>query len=111
MANMFSKNGKAHVLEISNRASVQKLTAQDAAGIAAALDNHMSGLNANAHQIGNIAGLATAFTDVYDAIDTKQDAIVGYNGVLSVVTAVNFGSSTVTNKSITIENGIITDIS
>ena len=104
MANTTSKNGKAHVLEISNRASVQKLNAQDAAGIAAALDNHMSGLNANAHQIGNIAGLA-------DVLDAKQDAIVGYNGVLSVVTAVNFGSSTVTNKSITIENGIITDIS
>jgi hypothetical protein len=104
MANTLSKNGKAHVLEISNRASVQKLNAQDAAGIAAALDNHMSGLNVNAHQIGNIAGLA-------DALDAKQDAIVGYNGVLSVVTAVNFGSSTVTNKSITIENGIITDIS
>jgi len=159
MANTLSKNGKAHVLEISNRASIQKAELENLSGITGRLDNHESGLNANAHGISNIAGLQTAINGkepvfskntafnknfgttagtvtqgndsrlsdartptahshaigdiagLADALDAKQDAIVGYNGVLSVVTSVNFGSSTVTNKSITIENGIITDIS
>ena len=63
MALTAGKNGKAHVLEISNRATVQKLSSQDAAGIAVALDNHMSGLNTNSHGISNIAGLQTALND------------------------------------------------
>ena len=103
MANTTGKNGKAHVLEISNRASVQKLTAQDAAGIAAALDNHMSGLNANAHGISNIAGLQTV-------LDGKANAFTGYTGSVVVITGVDFTNSTTTTKTIQVNNGIITSI-
>ena len=96
-------NGRAHVLEISNRASVQKLTLTDVAGITASLENHYSGLNTNAHQIGNIAGLQAE-------LDGKQDVITGYTGNFSVVTTVNFVGQTVTTKTITVDNGIITSV-
>ena len=56
MANI-TKNGKAHVLEMANRASVQKLAGESLSGFTDRLDNHESGLNTNAHGISNIAGL------------------------------------------------------
>ena len=52
-----AKNGKAHVLEMANRASVQKLAGESLSGFTDRLDNHESGLNTNAHGISNIAGL------------------------------------------------------
>ena len=125
MALTSGKNGKAHVLEISNRASVQKLTLTDVAGITNSLDNHYSGLNTNAHQIGNIAGLQAELnskalsshahsisdvTNLQTELDNKADSFYGFTGSLSVVTAVNFGSSTVTTKTIVMENGIVTSI-
>lgn len=125
MALTSGKNGKAHVLELSNRASIQKLTLTDVAGITNSLDNHYSGLNTNAHQIGNIAGLQVVLDDKADIIhehaitdiaglpeelDNKADSFTGFTGSLSVVTAVNFGTSSVTTKTIVIENGIIIEI-
>ncbi len=50
-------NGRAHVLEISNRAAVQSLVLSDETGIISTLENHMSGLNPNAHGVANIGGL------------------------------------------------------
>lgn len=50
-------NGRAHVLEISNRAAVQSLVISDETGIIGTLNNHMSGLNPNAHGVANIGGL------------------------------------------------------
>ena len=55
-----ARNGKAHVLEMSNRATIQKLSAETLSGLTDRLDNHESGLNTNAHGISNIAGLQTA---------------------------------------------------
>lgn len=52
-----SGNGNAHVLEMSNRAAVQKLSDETLSGLTSRLDNHESGLNTNAHQISSIAGL------------------------------------------------------
>ena len=52
-----AKNGKAHVIEMANRASVQKLAGESLSGFTDRLDNHESGLNTNAHGISNIAGL------------------------------------------------------
>lgn len=103
MALTSGKNGKAHVLEISNRAAVQKLTLTDVAGITSSLENHYSGLNINAHQIGNIAGLQTVLSD-------KADVFTGYTGVLNVVTFVDFPGEAVTTAAITIENGIIVSV-
>ena len=60
MAMTSSKNGRAHVIEMANRASVQKLASENLSGITSRLDNHESGLNTNAHGISNIAGLQTA---------------------------------------------------
>ena len=54
-----SGNGNAHVIEMSNRAAVQKLSDETLSGLTSRLDNHESGLNTNAHQISNIAGLQT----------------------------------------------------
>ena len=56
MANI-TKNGRAHVIEMANRASVQKLAGESLSGLTDRLDNHESGLNTNAHGISNIAGL------------------------------------------------------
>ena len=53
-------NGNAHVLEMSNRATIQKLSAETLSGLTSRLDNHESGLNTNAHGISNIAGLSTS---------------------------------------------------
>ena len=97
------KNGRAHVLEISNRATVQKIALEDVTGITASLNNHYSGLNTNAHQIGNIAGLQTALND-------KADVFTGFTGVLNVVTFVDFPGEAVTTAEITIENGIIVSV-
>ena len=55
-----SGNGNAHVIEMSNRAAVQKLSDETLSGLTSRLDNHESGLNTNAHGISNIAGLSTA---------------------------------------------------
>lgn len=55
-----ARNGNAHVLEMSNRATIQKLSAETLSGLTDRLDNHESGLNTNAHGISNIAGLQTA---------------------------------------------------
>ena len=51
------KNGRAHVIEMANRATVQKLAGESLSGLTDRLDNHESGLNTNAHGISNIAGL------------------------------------------------------
>lgn len=112
MALTSGKNGKAHVLELSNRASIQKLTLTDVAGITASLDNHYSGLNTNAHQIGNIAGLQAVLDDKADASELagKADVFTGYTGVLNVVTFVDFPGKAVTTAAITIENGIIVSV-
>ena len=112
MALTNGKNGKAHVLEISNRASVQKLTLTDVAGITNSLDNHYSGLNTNAHQIGNIAGLQTALNSKADDSDLalKADVFTGFTGVLNVVTFVDFPGEAVTTAEITIKNGIIINV-
>lgn len=134
MALTSGKNGKAHVLEISNRASVQKLTLTDVAGITSSLENHYSGLNTNAHQVGNIAGLQSALDDkaplvhshvisdingLQDSLDSKADnselalkadVFTGFTGVLNVVTFVDFPGEAVTTAEITIENGIIVSI-
>ena len=118
-------NGRAHVLEISNRAAVQKLNLEDIAGITASLDNHYSSLNTNAHQISNIAGLQdeldsksdiehthniSEIIGLGDELDSKVDVFTGYTGVLNVVTFVDFPGEAVTTVAIAIENGIIVSV-
>ena len=133
MALLPQQNGKAHVLEIANRATVQKLGAETVSAITSRLDNHESGLNANAHGISNIAGLQTALngkantahthveSDITDLdkysqaqinalLADKQDTISGATGTLEVITAVDFVEQTVTTATITVSNGIITSI-
>lgn len=76
-----SGNGNAHVIEMSNRATVQKLSAETLSGLTSRLDNHESGLNTNAHQISNIAGLQTA-------LNSKEPAFSKNTGFNK-----NFGST------------------
>ena len=110
-----AKNGKAHVLEMANRATIQKLSNESVSGLTIRLDNHESGLNANAHGISNIAGLTTVLTDmtgwINDLEANKQDVFTGYSGSITVVTGVNFSAQTVTTKTVTIVNGVVTSIS
>lgn len=119
-------NGKAHVLEMSNRATIQKLSVETLSGLTARLDNHESGLNTNAHGISNIAGLSTALngksnvghshvisdvTGLEVALDSKQDVITGATGSFTYVKTVDFVGQTVTTGTINVSNGIITSIS
>ncbi len=121
-----ARNGKAHVIEMANRASVQKLATESLSGLTARLDNHESGLNTNAHGISNIAGLQTALngksnvghthtianvTGLQSALDGKQDGISGATGSFTYVKTVDFVGQTVTTGTINVNNGIITSIS
>ena len=99
---LVKKNGK--VIEMANRASIQKLSSESLSGLTSRLDNHESGLSTNAHQIGNIAGLQ-------DELDGKVDNFVGYTGTLEVVVSVDFTDQITTTAVINIDNGIITSIS
>ena len=118
-------NGKAHVIEMANRASVQKLATESLSGLTARLDNHESGLNTNAHGISNIAGLQTALngksnvghthtianvTGLQSALDGKQDVISGTTGSFTYVVSVDFVTQTVVTGTVTVDNGIITSI-
>ena len=76
------KNGKAHVLEMANRASVQKLAGESLSGFTDRLDNHESGLNTKAHGISNIAGLQAGLNSK-EPVFSKN---TGFNK--------NFGSTT-----------------
>lgn len=97
------KNGKAHVLEISNRANIQTLTTDAVVTLTDRIANHESSLNANAHQISNIFGLQTV-------LDSKADVFTGYTGSIGVVIDVDFTGQTTTKKTINITNGIIVSI-
>ena len=77
-----AKNGKAHVIEMANRASVQKLAGESLSGFTDRLDNHESGLNTNAHGISNIAGLQAGLNSK-EPVFSKN---TGFNK--------NFGSTT-----------------
>ena len=77
-----ANNGKAYVLEIANRASVQKLAGESLSGFTDRLDNHESGLNTNAHGISNIAGLQAGLNSK-EPVFSKN---TGFNK--------NFGSTT-----------------
>ena len=110
------KNGKAHVLEVANRAVVQKLAGESLSGLTARLDNHESGLNNSAHIIANVAGLQTELDekayidDVNAALDTKADVFTGYTGTLTVIKTINFVAQTTTTATLNITNGIIVSI-
>lgn len=120
-----ARNGNAHVLEMSNRATIQKLSAETLSGLTARLDNHESGLNTNAHGISNIAGLQTALngksnvghthtianvTGLQSALDDKQDVISGATGSFTYVVSVDFAAQTIVTGTVTVDNGIITSI-
>ena len=76
------KNARAHVIEMANRAVVQKLAGESLSGLTARLDNHESGLNTNAHGISNIAGLQAGLNSK-EPVFSKN---TGFNK--------NFGSTT-----------------
>ena len=76
------KNGRAHVIEMANRATVQKLAGESLSGLTDRLDNHESGLNTNAHGISNIAGLQAGLNSK-EPVFSKN---TGFNK--------NFGSTT-----------------
>lgn len=115
MANI-TKNGRAHVIEMANRAVVQKLASESLSGLTTRLDNHESGLNHSAHIIGNVAGLQAELDDkayiddVNTALDTKADVFTGYTGTLTVIKTINFVAQTTTTATLNIVNGIIVSI-
>ena len=115
------KNGNGHVIEMANRATVQKLSNESVSGLTMRLDNHESGLNANAHGISNIAGLVDDLNAIVDEVNNKTDIghthskddildLVGYTGTKVVVTGVNFSTQVVTTATINVVDGIITNI-
>lgn len=74
MALTSGQNGKAHVLEISNRANIQTLTQDAVVTLTDRISNHESSLNTNAHQIANIFGLQTELDSKEPVILTKNTA-------------------------------------
>lgn len=106
---LVKKNGK--VIEMANRASIQKLSSESLSGLTTRVDNHESGLNTNAHQISNIAGLQTELNNLQTEIDGKATEFTGYTGSLEIVTSVNFIGQSTTTATLNIDNGIITSIS
>lgn len=77
------KNGNAHVLEISNRATLQALDASSLPGIIARLDNHESGLNPNAHGVQNIGGLQGMLDGKANTVHTHAISnVIGLQGTL-----------------------------
>lgn len=77
------KNGNAHVLEISNRATLQALDAASLPGITARIDNHESGLNPNAHGVQNIGGLQAMLDGKANTVHTHAISnIIGLQGTL-----------------------------
>lgn len=118
-------NGGAHVIELANRATVQKLDGETISAITARQDNHESGLNTNAHGVSNIAGLQSTLDGKSDvghghsiadvtwlqaALDGKADLFTGYSGSITVVKTVDFAAQSVTTATINISNGIIVSI-
>lgn len=97
------RNGKTHVLELSNRANIQKLNATDFNALSARLDNHESSTNANAHQLSNVVGLV-------DALNSKQDTISGFTGSVTVVESVDFVAQTVVEKTLVFDNGVLINV-
>lgn len=91
------QNAGAGVLEISNRASVQKLGGETVSAITARMDNHESGLNPNAHAIGSIGGLqavldgkaAVSHTHSIGNVTGLQTALDGKEPAFSKNTAFN----------------------
>lgn len=82
--------------------------------------NDINGNN-TAHNIENINGLQenlastaldlTATENAIVALNSgKQDAFTGYTGSFSVVTSVDFGGTSITSKTITVSNGVITGV-
>ena len=121
---MAKSNGGAHVIEVANRVATNNTT-NGITWVADNLANHQSISNNDAHAISNISGLQGALnskaevshvhtienvTGLQTALDGKQNAISGYTGSLSVVTAVNFAGEAVTTKTITVSNGIIVSV-
>ena len=97
------KNGNAHVLEISNKATLQALYASSLPGITARLDNHESGLNPNAHGVQNIGGLqavldgkaSVSHTHTISNVTGLQSTLDGKEPLITKKTAFNkdFGSA------------------
>lgn len=125
MALTSGQNGKAHVLEISNRANIQTLTQDAVVTLTDRIANHESSLNTNAHQIANIFGLQTELdskastthshvisdiTNLQTELDNKANVFTGYTGSIDVVIDVDFTGQTITTKTINISNGIIESI-
>ena len=121
---MAKSNGGAHVIEVANRVATNNTT-NGITWVADNLANHQSISNNDAHAISNISGLQVALdskaevshvhaienvTGLQAILEGKQNTIVGYTGILTIVTAVNFASSTVTTASVNIENGTIVSI-
>lgn len=121
---MAKSNVGAHVMEVANRVATNNTTS-GIAWVVETLNNHQSIGNNDAHAISNISGLEVALdskaevshvhtienvTGLQAILDSKQNTIVGYTGLLTIVTAVNFAGSAVTTASVNIENGIIVSI-
>lgn len=103
MALTSTRNGKAHVFEVSNRALIQDINSSSLATVKADLDSHKASGNTAAHGISNITGLQTA-------LNGKANVFSGYTGSLTVVKSVDFTAQTVTTATINVNNGIITSI-
>ena len=134
MAPSTGKNGRAHVFEIANRAALNELTPDVISDVYNQLNskepafskntafNKNFGTSIDTVCVGNDVRLSDARTplshihlisdinSLQTELDNKADLFTGFTGSVNIVTSVNFTEQTVTSKTITVVNGIITDI-
>lgn len=121
----YGKNGKAHVLEISNRANIQTLNVDAVTSINSRIDNHIGISNSNAHEIQNIYGLQSVLDgkassshthsisniiNLQDELNNKANTFTGYTGSIDVIIGIDFTTQSVTKKTLNISNGVIESI-
>ena len=119
------KIGKASVFETSNRVNLQTLSSDTLVDLNNRFTSHISVSNPGAHVIGSVVGLQDALDDkaavshshaigdvtgLQGALDGKQDVLIGFTGSVTVVTGVDFVGESVTTKTMTYSNGVLTSV-
>ena len=96
-------NGAWLPTDIRNKIRTEAIANEDIIELSTKINDHKSTLTTTAHLISNISGLQ-------GALDGKLTGS-GVTGSINVVTSVNFAGQTVTTKTISYSDGIITGVS
>lgn len=125
MTEFFSKSISKSVFDIAARAKLQQIDLVSLETINTKISDHTKKDNELAHTVDNIAGLrplldgksytghthtSSEITDISSLLANKANKFTGFTGSFNVITSVNFTDKTVTSKTITVSNGVVTSI-